>query len=461
MQLEQIKALVGNSNSQGLLSLPQNLLNPLRNREDEDYFGYYIPRFQAATLFAEPCSPPTPVEQLDQYSAQAQQYNSQIRQVLDNATPSSLLMRDFANALDGYVRFIRALPSEFCVDSSNQGSFDNLKLQIQAADTQSQRGISFYEANFADFVNEAARYLGNLINESSAISQVSRDYQPVIRAAQAWENFEQSRSKDIFIFNSRMESDENRLNSTFSNAQNAFNQSLEQIQSNVESESNRFAQARRDCETAKQHWDTEDGNEGYDRFLTTAKTMNDSLIPSFNDFIQKVPATDRVRIAVDKAQTEINTIETIFKNFPDFDELPTSADSGVVFNEYGKRTRKFGNATIIQIVLAVATLYNTQFSWKLSIGDMQYQHGGKAKPHKSHRSGNDADVDPVEIGNYPDNDKAKAIEVGKIILSSGGNLVFYADSEVVDAVNDWATTNGISGRLQVEASHTNHFHIRV
>lgn len=142
-----------------------------------------------------------------------------------------------------------------------------------------------------------------------------------------------------------------------------------------------------------------------------------------------------MQIAIDKAQIEINTIEILLQGFPAFETLPTSKESRIPFTEYGNRTRKFGNATVIQTVLSVARLYSDTYSKRLSIGDMQYRHAGRAKPHKSHRSGNDSDVDPIEIGNYPNNDKAKAIEVGKMLLSSGGNLVFYADSDVVSAVN--------------------------
>lgn len=142
-----------------------------------------------------------------------------------------------------------------------------------------------------DFVSEAVRYLTNLANESNAITPLSRDYQPVVRTAQAWDSFVQDHPMDVFIFNSRMESAVSQFNSTFSNAQDTLNRSLEQIQSNVESESNRFTQVRRDCESAQKHWDTEDGKEGYDRFFTVAKTVNDSLIPSYNDFVSKVPST--------------------------------------------------------------------------------------------------------------------------------------------------------------------------
>ncbi len=81
--------------------------------------------------------------------------------------------------------------------------------------------------------------------------------------------------------------------------------------------------------------------------------------------------------------------------------------------------------------------------------------------HKSHRAGLDADIDGVEIGDVPDNDEDAAVGLAQDILAVGAQLVFYADNNVIARANKWASDNGVTGRLQFEANHTKHFHLRM
>lgn len=81
-------------------------------------------------------------------------------------------------------------------------------------------------------------------------------------------------------------------------------------------------------------------------------------------------------------------------------------------------------------------------------------------PHVSHRRGVDADVDVVEVGDVPNHDAGLALAAAKRFLAAGAALVFYADADVVSKANKWASEQGLSGRLSVEANHKKHFHLR-
>src|SRR5260370_35568762 len=184
------------------------------------------------------------------------------------------------------------------------------------------------------------------------------------------------------------------------------------------------------------------------------KELHQTLIPNFNAFLQKVPATDRVKQAVGKAQQALNAIDVGFKSFPDLNPLPVS-DQNFPYRGYGPADRKFCGGLLQNALVTIAQNYQARTSKPIYIGDLNYQHGGKIKgtKHKSHKLGIDGDVDGIEVGDYPNNDKALALALAKEILETGPQLVFYADPAVVSDANKWAEQNNLKGRLQVEADH--------
>ena len=421
--------------------------------------SYVIP-FKKIYFEALNCSPPTPVSDLDRYTQDINNLHSRISQTLSGVPAGSLIMGPFAQATNALANYLNTMPDEFCIGPSNQAAFDGLNNATSNAVATVNSGVAFFEGNFERFVNQAIPLLNNLYNLSVAIDSTSRDFTQVLAAAQSYDRFANQYQLDVWNLSQKIINLGNQWKQAFDAANTAFNRAIYQIENNVESEAQRFVDQLKLAEDAFRHWDSVDGKQGYERYYGILWDVAQVMIPAFNAFLDKVPATDRVNNAVARAQQSIDQIDTGFNSFPNFESLPADS-SEFPHLRYGSEDRKYGGSQVISAIKSITNAYNTRVAKKLYVGDMQYQHGGKMGIHKSHKNGNDGDVDGVEIGDIPNHDAVKALALAKEILSSGAKLVFYASQTTIDDANSWATQNGINGRLQYEENHTKHFHLRM
>jgi len=422
-------------------------------------FRYVIPL--AKTFFrASSCTPPTSISDLDRYTHDICNINSLINQVVANTSAGSLIMGPFAQAANSLSNYINQMPDEFCINSSNQEAFDRLNVALSNAINAITRGTGMFEDNLERFVNQAVPLLNNLYNISISISSSSRDFSQVMTRAQQYEYFVNQYQLEIYNLNQRITNLSNQFEQALNAAIGAFDQALHQIETNVEAEAQRFVDSQRATEEAFLHWDSIDGKEGYERYYAIISNVVQVIIPEFNAFISKVPNTKRINDAFLKAQQSVNQIDTGFNSFPDFQPLPSDSND-FPHLRYGSEDRKYGGNAVIGALQKIARTYLNRTNKKIYIGDMQYKHGGKMGIHKSHRNGIDGDVDGIEIGDIPNHDATKALELAKDILSAGPSLIFYASQTTVNDANAWASQNNISGRLQYEENHKKHFHIRM
>lgn len=369
-------------------------------------------------------------------------------------------MGTFANALNSLVRYLNTLPQQYCIGPGNQASFDRLNNAISAADSHATRGIRLFESSVNTFTGQAISLLSVLRNESNAITSSSRDFRRVIDAAKRYDSYIDSTQRDIWNLSAQIESQMNQLEFALNTANSALGSAVNQINSNVASEAKKFDDARVQCEGALRVWDTDDGKRGFTTFSDTRRNVQQNLIPQFNAFLPNVPATPEIKRSVAAAQSAIDQIDVGFRTFPNFKLLPGDS-TAFPHLRYGNEDRKFSGDAVPPALASIAAAYFARVRRKLYIGDMQYEHGGKMGIHRSHKNGIDADVDGTEIGDYPNNDKPAALALAKDILRAGAALVFYADPAVVADANTWAQANGIGGRLQVDAGHDKHFHLRM
>lgn len=112
-----------------------------------------------------------------------------------------------------------------------------------------------------------------------------------------------------------------------------------------------------------------------------------------------------------------------------------------------------------------AVLYTVAKKWKetypnstLRIGDINAASG-----HLSHKNGVDVDVtvsdrSAANTGGSRD----KSIQLGKWFIDTGIiKMIFYNDTTVQQAVNDYAKSVGKSGYMRSWPGHENHFHVRI
>ncbi|MEQ1570755.1 MAG: penicillin-insensitive murein endopeptidase [Myxococcota bacterium] len=368
-------------------------------------------------------------------------------------------MRDFAQAVNAYAQFLRGVPSSLCIGPSNRANFDALQGAITSATNVSERGIGLFESNFDRYSTTATSLLAAILDASKAINAQSRDFTPVASSVTAYRRFVSSYNVEVWNLSQRIKAQAEALQSNSVSADAALKNAVAQIETNVEGEARTISQQAKNCEAAYDVWERVDGKDGYVRFMDTARFTAQILVPAFNAFLQRVPRTARIQAAVGRAQEALDYISTNVDSFPTYPPLPSASDA-FPYESYGREERKFGNQNIIGILQLACSAHYAATGRKLMIGDMQYEHGGRVDPHRSHREGRDADVDPVEIGNVPNHNRALALEAAKRFLTAGAHLVFYADQSVVSDANDWAQANGIGGRLQYEANHTSHFHLR-
>lgn len=428
--------------------------------EDLAYERHYTQPLVEKALLADSCSPPTPVSTLIGFRDRTNQHGGNIAAIANTLTPDSLHMASFAHAVNNYVTYLRTIPNSFCIGPTNQNEFNQLNSAIQGATNHAQRGIRIFEANLARFSNNVTPLLNSVLQAANAINPSSKDFRPVSMAVKNYQDFVSRYNVEIWNLSQTIEQTATSLDRLVNNTTTALDRALNQIQTNVEQAAQVFTQQFRDAEAAIRYWDQEDGKVGYDRYQTIASFVDQVLIPDFNAFLQRVPRTPRVDSAIQTAKDAASYIANHLDGFPGFRILPANSDT-FPYNEYGNKDRKFGGDRIIAILERACLAHFNDTGNKLYIGDMQYEHGGRAKPHKSHRDGIDADVDPIEIGNVPNHNATLALAAAKRFLSAGATLIFYADQSVVDDANAWAKQQGVSGRLSFEADHTNHFHLRI
>lgn len=422
--------------------------------------GKYVIPCSRLSFIAADCSPPTPIDDLDHYSGNINARHNRISDILSGTPRNSLVMGPFAQAVNMLINYVNTLPDQFCIDSSNQRAFDVLNSSLANAEKTIQRGKSFFETNLDQFVGQAFPLVNKLYNASHSIGSASRDFAEVMLCAKDYDKFINGLQLDIWSITPRIDSQWRQFEELYSKSIAEFKRALKQIETNVEADAQKFDDQRKAAEEAFQHWDAKDGKEGYDRFYSIALDVSQVLIPAFNTFLSRVPSTDRINSAASRAQQCVSQIDVGHKSFPTFHSLPSDS-SDFPHLRYGAEERKYGGDAIITALRSAALSYNNRTGKKLFIGDMQYEHGGKMGIHRSHKNGLDADVDGVEIGDVPNHDLAKATALAKEILSAGAKIVFYADKTTVDEANNWAAQNGVTGKLQVEANHTKHFHLRM
>lgn len=425
--------------------------------EEGDYERHYVEPLRPVALLADPCSPPTPVSDLNSYRDQALSHRNSMRAIVQTLGPNSLHMRSFAQARNAYAAFLNSLPTSFCIGPSNQAAFNELRNAVSEATSVANQGTQIFEQNLERYSNGALPRLREITRRSGAVTSSTKDFSPVLAAVQDYQTFARQFQVEIWLLSARIEALANELDRALSDAERALTAAVNQIETNVEQFASLFEQQARNAEADFRHWDTEDGADGYKRYQTTYGFVESVLVPEFEQF--RVPNTERIQRAVQRVRDAYQYIKGNLSSFPDFQPLPGRDE--FPYQSYWVKDRRYGTRKIIDVVRAACETHKAETGNDLYVGDMQYEHGGRARPHKSHREGYDADVDPVEVGNIPNHNVALALAAAKRFLRAGATTIFYADQSVVDDANKWAKEQGIAGRLQYEADHTNHFHLRV
>jgi len=405
------------------------------------------------------CSPPTPVSQLDNYLNTVKSYSNKIATKVNSLTVYNIDMAVFANDVNDYMSYVKSISKTFCVGPSNGVAYDILDVIIKRTNILVNKGVATFETNLRLFYQKALPLLQGIIEASNSITQSSRDYSQVSTAVERYNNFTDPYSIDIWILSPGIQQVADVFNAQSDQAARASNIALFQIQVNVESEARIIVQQSEFAKAALKHWETEDGKEGYQRYVDLVHYVESQLIPAFSSFIEKVPITARVQAALKSGGDAVTYIVQNFNAFPKFKALPASSDS-FPYIRYGNDERKFGEDSIVAILQRACFQYFEDTGFKLYIGDMQLEHGGRFGTHVSHKEGKDADVDVFEAGNVPSHERIIALSAAKLFLSVGARLVFYADQGIVNSANEWAVQNSVVGRLVYEPNHTRHFHLR-
>jgi hypothetical protein len=412
-------------------------------------------------LIAAPCSPPTPIPQMNGFRDGANAHRNTLQSIVSSLNANSLHMASFANALNAYISFSQTVPAEFCINAQNQSAFDEMNAAFVNANNVATQGISIFENNFSRFVQQVTPLLQSVGSESRAINSASRDFRRVMNAVTQYQNFVQQFQIEVWTLSDRIEQLDTQLGNLMSTTDRELTAAVNQIETNVETESQQFVQQQHNAEEAFRVWDTDDGLRGFKSYDGIVSFVRQVLIPPYNDFLAKVPNTQRVQNAVNLAQSAINQIIAQFEAFPSFIALPPPSND-FPYTPVFAVERQFGEQIIIDIVKRACKAHLAATGKKLAVGNMQYQHGGKMSPHVSHRRGIDADVDVIEAGTFGEAnyDEELALSSAERFLSAGALIVFFADNSVVTDANEFAQSENLAGRLQMEPTHKDHFHLR-
>lgn len=437
------------------ISLAFDTDNPLR------YYGEAAAAALDKTLAAVDCSPPTPIPQMNGFRDTANAHRNSMQAIVSSLNQNSLHMASFANAANAYIRFTQTVPTQFCINAQNRPAFDEMNTAFVNANNVVRQGTSIFENNFSRFVQQVTPLLQSIGAESRAITAASRDFRRVLNAVTQYQNFVQQFQIEVWLLSDLIRQLDTQLGNLSTTADRELTTAINQIETNVETESQQFVQQQRNAEQAFRVWDTEDGLRGFRSYDSIVSFVRQVLIPPYNDFLAKVPNTQRIRNAVNLAQAAINQILAQFEAFPTFTALPPPSAEFPHIPVFAVE-KQFGEQLIIDIVISACAGYFHDTGNRLAVGNMQYQHGGKISPHVSHRRGIDADVDVLEAGTFGEANYKKevALAAAKLFLAAGAEIVFFADNSVVTDANAFAQAQGLSGRLQLQASHTGHFHLR-
>lgn len=466
--LNEVLALELNNSRPEPVTLPEPITILFENvslaLDTTDALRYYGEPLEAALdreLAPLDCAPPTPVAQMNSFRDRANTHRNTMQSIVSSLNQNSLHMASFANALNAYVSFTQTVPAEFCINAQNRAAFDEMNSAFTNANNVGRQGISIFENNFSRFVQQATPLLQNVGTESRAITPSSRDFRRVMNALTQYQNFVRQFQIEVWTLSDRIRQLDTQLGGLQSTTDRELTAAVNQIETNVETESQQFVQQQRNAEQAFRVWDTDDGLRGFNSYASIVSFVQQVLIPPYNDFLARVPNTQRVRNAFNLAQSALNQIVAQFEAFPTFIALPPPSD-GFPHTPVFAVEKQFGEQLIIDIVKRASSAHFTATGNKLGVGNMQYQHGGRMSPHVSHRRGIDADIDVFEAGAFgQDNyNEAVALAAAKRFLSAGAEIVFFADNSVVTEANTWAREQGLSGRLRLEASHRGHFHLR-
>lgn len=425
------------------------------------FYGEATEMALAKELSALDCSPPTPVAQMNGFRDTANAHRNTMQGIVSSLNQNSLHMASFANALNAYISFTQTVPAEFCINSQNRPAFDEMNAAFVNANNVARQGISIFENNFSRFVQQATPLLQTIGAESRGITPASRDFRRVMNAVNQYQNFVQQFQVEVWTLSDTIRQLDTQLGNLISNTNRELTAAVNQIETNVETESQQFVQQQHNAEQAFRVWDTEDGLRGFRSYESVVSLVRQVLIPPYNDFLAKVPNTQRIRNAVNLAQSAINQILAQFEAFPTFLALPPPSAEFPYIPVFAVE-KQFGEQLIIDIVISACAGHFHDTGNKLAVGNMQYQHGGTMSPHVSHRRGIDADIDVLEAGTFGEADykKAVALAAAKLFLAAGAEIVFFADNSVVTDANAFAQAQGLTGRLQLEPSHKGHFHLR-
>ena len=420
----------------------------------------HIDRFESSVRGAS-CSPITPVSVFDGYTEKGRRFQRELTDITNGIRPTDLRMGPLGRKLNSFISLLRGMPDQFCIGPANKGAFEQMKNTLDSATNAGKQGVSKFERHLQQFSNGSTPLLGELRSQSRAINDNSRDFRAVMSVLERYRAFAAPYKLEVWRLSDRIHNLATALGTLENETDVAFKKAIGQIEANVGIESEKFARRLNELEAAKARWDTEDGKLGYDAFKSGYDNLQDHMLPDFVAFLGRVPGTDRINAHSANARQAIQAVEALFKQFPNFARLPGAA-SDFPYNEYGESTRKHGTNALFAIVRSACVNYRTATGKTLYVGDLSYAHGGRAKPHKSHRVGVDADVDPVEVGNVGEDSfsPAKALVAAKAFLQAGPAIIFYGHQATVDAANTWAAQQGITGRLAYESDHKKHFHLR-
>lgn len=372
-----------------------------------------VQRFEAAA-----CSPATPVDQLNGYTNNINGFNGQIAAVLNSTPSGSLQMGTFAAGVNNFAAYLNSIPNSFCIGPGNQAAYDALNNSLGAAITTVNRGKAFFETSLDSFSARATPFLNALLSESSRIDATSRDFTGVLAAFRNWDVFftPYDGKVEVWTLTPRIQATWSALTSLFERANSALTAAIAQIETNVETEARVFDARRATSEQALALWENIDGKEGYDRYAAINREMEQVLIPAFNALLRRVPATERVKQAIARAQTSVTGIVVGLKSFPNLDPLPPS-DASFPHDRYLSAETKFTGGLLRNELITIAQAYHARTGRMIDIGDCNYQHGGKIRgsSHKSHNLGIDGDLKNADIGSFPSNDKKAALALAGCI----------------------------------------------
>ena len=410
------------------------------------------------------CEPLTSASLLDQFYRTVKTHQGTLLTVINSLTVYNLNMAPFAHVANQYTAYVSSISQTMCIGPSNAVAYDALERLILQTNDMVLRGISTFETNLTKFASGAVPLLNALLATCLGINAASRDFNPVADATARYNSFTTPYNINFFALSPSIAQTADIINDLSAQAAQVVEAARAQLEVNVEREAEVIVQKASVAKDLLRYWDEVDGETAYQSYQELLKYNEEVLVPGFSDLLQKVPTTPRISAATARVEQALNYITDNFNAFPTFQALPAANETFPYLSYGGGPRRKYGGRAIIAALQFCCLSYFQTTGRRLYIGDMQLEHGGRIanSPHRSHKSGIDADVDVFEAGDWPG---AYDVQVGlmaaQLFLQAGAMLVFHAQPEVIEQANAWAQQNGIAGRLQFEQNHNRHFHLRM